>query len=540
MELKETEIKKIPRSQEIALELLLQVKYICDKHHIKYTLLFSSLWGAVEYKGFVPWTAVSQIGMFYDDFLKLKTICEREFKDSKYYVVDYKNSYQFDEMYFSVAKRSKVILPKDRKRDEVYYDYRINIFPIFYAGNTKGELRKFVNEYIKLNRRIHTYKSPPDTIKLRNISKKIIQIKRYNQKNPNDFDNLIKHATQHLEATKYVYIPGMSKVGNMIFLADTYRKLDYCTFEGEEFTIIRDAKKWLSEHYGIKKMMDIKTRPVNQAILEGPEILRRVQLISLDILIEFDRICRMHNIKYILAAGTLLGAIRHKGFIPWDDDVDIFMLYEEWLKFVSVAKNEIDKEKFFIRTQDTDKDNNLVFYQIKRNGTMFCKAGRDKYDSHPGIFIDIFPFFNGFKSRILHRLQFSACKFFKTMTWAHMGAESERKTIKRLYYMLLRKVSNKTSSKCFYKIASCVKQKSNRLTYVYMTRNPYNKAYNQRRVFEELTEVEFEGHKFYAPSNYLEILKYSYSEDYIMYPPVSARVAKHLPARIDVSNLHEL
>jgi phosphorylcholine metabolism protein LicD len=63
MELKETEIKKIPRSQEIALELLLQVKYICDKHHIKYTLLFSSLWGAVEYKGFVPWTAVSQIGI---------------------------------------------------------------------------------------------------------------------------------------------------------------------------------------------------------------------------------------------------------------------------------------------------------------------------------------------------------------------------------------------------------------------------------------------------------------------------------------------
>lgn len=537
---KEAETIKIYKSQEMALELLLQVKKICEKHQIKYTLLFSSLWGAVEYKGFVPWTAVSQIGLLYDDFIRLKTICEREFKDSEYYVADYKNSYQFNEIYFSVAKRSKVHLPKDRKRDEVYYDYRINVFPILYAGNTKRELREFVKVYTKLNRIIHTQKSPPDTIGLGNIKKKIIQINRYRKKTSNDFDNLIKYGTQHVEATKYVYIPEMSKIDNMVCSADTYRNVVECIFEGEKFSIIKDAKEWLIRHYSIKEMEDIKKRPVNQAVLEGPEILRRVQLVGMDILIEFDRICRQHNIKYILAAGTLLGAVRHKGFIPWDDDVDIFMLYDEWLRFASVAEVEIEKEKYFIRTQDTDKDNNLLFYQIKRNGTMFCKAGRDKYDSHPGIFIDIFPFFNGFSSRILHRLQYSLCKFFKTMTWAHMGAESERKTIKRWYYMLLRKVSNKASSKYFYKIASCVKHKSNRLTFLYTKRNPYNKVFNKRESFENLTEVEFEGHKFFAPSNYIEILEYSYSKDYDRYPSVSARVAKHLPAMIDVSNLHEL
>lgn len=540
MDQKKTETKKLPRAQEVALELLIKIKELCEKNNIRYTLLYSSLWGAVEYQGFVPWTADTQIGIFYNDFIRLKNICKKEFKDTEYYVVDYENSHQFDELYFSLAKRSKVILPDDRKRDEVYYDYRINIFPIYYAGNTKTELKDFAKEYLKLYRRVHTNQIVPDTIRLKNLRKKLIQIYRYKCKKPDDFANLLLHVTKYKEATKYVFIPGFTKINTRLCLADTYRNLKTCIFEGETFSIIENPAEWLIGHYGRKKMEDIKSRPVNVALLEGPEILRRVQLVELDMLIEFDRICRKHNIKYILAAGTLLGAVRHKGFIPWDDDVDIFMLYDEWLKFKRVADAEIDKEKYFIRTQETDKDNNLVFYQIKRNSTVYCKAGREKYNSHPGIYIDIFPIFNGFRSRILHKLQFKLCRFFKTMTWAHMGAESERRPIKRWYYIRLSKISNKTSSRYFFKIASLVKKKSDRLTYLYVTRNPYNKAFNRRDAFENLTEIEFEGHKFYAPANYVEILEYCYSKDYNKYPSVSARVAKHLPARIDVGDLFKL
>ena len=86
------------------------------------------------------------------------------------------------------------------------------------------------------------------------------------------------------------------------------------------------------------------------------DLLQRLRPLWLDMLLEVDRICRKHNIKYSLDGGTLLGCIRHKGFIPWDDDVDVIMLREEYEKFVAVCKNELDTEKFFLQDFRTDKE----------------------------------------------------------------------------------------------------------------------------------------------------------------------------------------
>ena len=74
--------------------------------------------------------------------------------------------------------------------------------------------------------------------------------------------------------------------------------------------------------------------------------IREVQKKLLMILIEFDRICRKHNIKYSLEGGTLLGAIKYKGFVPWDDDIDIVMERPEYERFLKVCKRELNKEFF--------------------------------------------------------------------------------------------------------------------------------------------------------------------------------------------------
>lgn len=78
-----------------------------------------------------------------------------------------------------------------------------------------------------------------------------------------------------------------------------------------------------------------------------PKILRKAQLIMLDMLVEFDAICQKHNLKYWLDSGTLLGAVRHKGFIPWDDDIDLSMPVEDYRRFKEIAKKSYLKMCFF-------------------------------------------------------------------------------------------------------------------------------------------------------------------------------------------------
>lgn len=73
--------------------------------------------------------------------------------------------------------------------------------------------------------------------------------------------------------------------------------------------------------------------------------LRRLQMVEFEMLVELDRICRKHKIEYFLSGGTLLGAIRHNGFIPWDDDIDVMMRRDHYNKFIEVQKKELKDRK---------------------------------------------------------------------------------------------------------------------------------------------------------------------------------------------------
>lgn len=123
-----------------------------------------------------------------------------------------------------------------------------------------------------------------------------------------------------------------------------------------------------------------------------PNTLRQAQLIMLDMLVEFDAICTKHNLKYWLDSGTLLGAVRHKGFIPWDDDIDLSMPLEDYIKFIEIAKDELSENIFF---QTTKTDTTFPFDYIKlRSNKAKIVEFHEKYTDvkyHQGVFVDIFP-----------------------------------------------------------------------------------------------------------------------------------------------------
>lgn len=118
--------------------------------------------------------------------------------------------------------------------------------------------------------------------------------------------------------------------------------------------------------------------------------LRDLQLCELEILKRIKKLCEDHGICYYLSSGTLLGAVRHGGFIPWDDDVDIEMPYPDYLHFLSIAQNELGAD-YFIQNSETDPHVSTAFSKVRKNHTTMIPDYDQGLPGHHGVWIDVFP-----------------------------------------------------------------------------------------------------------------------------------------------------
>ena len=130
----------------------------------------------------------------------------------------------------------------------------------------------------------------------------------------------------------------------------------------------------------------------------------RVKCAQLDMLVELKRICEKNGIAYFLVGGTLIGAIRHCGFIPWDDDIDVGMLREDYERFISLCKTELSDE-YALYDWHKDEKSPIPFLKMKIKGTHYREKLSKETTINDEIFIDIFPYDNAPDSGLNRKIQ---------------------------------------------------------------------------------------------------------------------------------------
>ncbi len=255
-----------------------------------------------------------------------------------------------------------------------------------------------------------------------------------------------------------------------------------------------------------------------------------VKKIQLEILLEFDRVCRENDIKYSLYFGTLLGAVRHKGFIPWDDDIDVVMERGEYNKFMEIQKKNIDSN-FFVQNYETDPNFFRSFSRIRKNDTLYLQRFFQHVDIHHGIFIDIFPFDSVYEDvakekkriKLLQRLRrINVIKYFGVDEKANILKKISQKTIDFIipnpwFNQMITKVNIKRNDQNLEWCSHLTDRVDNTM---------FKKWLIKKDELLDLVELEFEGHKFYAIKSYKNVLENIYG-DYMELPPVEQRVPHH-------------
>lgn len=259
-----------------------------------------------------------------------------------------------------------------------------------------------------------------------------------------------------------------------------------------------------------------------------PEQFRKMQRIELELLIEFDRVCKAHDIKYVLWGGTLLGAVRHKGFIPWDGDIDVAMTREEYNKFVNVSQS-LDKSVCWFQDHDTDSLYPWGYGKIRKTGTKYVREGQEKLKCENGVFMDIFAEDDIPRMIVGQMFQDFYCFIARKIQYAEIGKYGNKH---RLLYSMLSKIPRNVS----FSMLNCYIKKSNNLNknkVRVLTYTSIGKLYYKHKLTEKYgmpkewfldTKFgEFEGMKFPIPKKVEECLTHIFGEDYMTPPPLNKR-----------------
>lgn len=256
----------------------------------------------------------------------------------------------------------------------------------------------------------------------------------------------------------------------------------------------------VSNRFDVKMIDAIEQKKLRERFNPEGSLLRQHQLRMLDMLKYIDAVCRKNNIKYWLCSGTLIGAVRHGGFIPWDDDVDIEMLREDYKKFVHVMAND-SQNKYVLQTHYTDRAYLAPYAKLRDLNSLIKEDNaNDLYYKYKGCYIDVFImepssslFVNKVSNFLQYYLLFCPNAYLKNKYWRNLYLNTMFWMLNKLVFPLCSLFSKiRANGQLRHTSGSC------------FTKKRYKKD-----VFP-LTKLNFEDYAFPVPGNYDAYLKKIY------------------------------
>lgn len=260
--------------------------------------------------------------------------------------------------------------------------------------------------------------------------------------------------------------------------------------------------------------------------------LHKLQNVLFEMLKLIDKICRDNDIKYSLSGGTLLGAIRHKGFIPWDDDVDIAMSRDQYEKFIDVW-NTMKPEGYILQCKENTPNYTQAFAKIRKNSTTFIQFEWEKNRYNTGVFIDVFPLDRIPKGKLKRRFfQIKGILFIIYLRDNQLGNCNKLITfVSSLVYSISTKRIRKNY--CQKYIQQLKEYNENKLfNFICVDSfDSLNKLFTNT-LCDDYVHTQFESGEFMCYKNWENYLTTMYG-DYMSLPPEEERVWKHHPLVLD-------
>lgn len=252
------------------------------------------------------------------------------------------------------------------------------------------------------------------------------------------------------------------------------------------------------------------------------EELKEVQKIQQELIGEVARICKKCGIHFNMVGGTMLGAIRHRGYIPWDDDADIGFLRKEYEKFREACKTELDPGKYYFQDLRDTQGYRWGYGKLRRKGTEFVRLGQEFMPFEKGISIDLMPFDNVPDGWLSRRIHFFVCFLYRKIFWSAVGSRTEKNLWKRAGYQMLNLLPMSIVIPSFQRFIDAGQRKKTKLVRILTFPTPKGVYGYERKWYTHLARYPFEEMVLPGASDYDGYLRVKYGS-YMELPPVEKR-----------------